>query len=56
MKQEILNQLRGHLIHLGAMPNEAEIMVTHADNTLPADTDFKTALDTIRKKFASKVL
>lgn len=57
MKQEILQQLRDHLVHLGAMPGEAEIMVTHANNNLPADTDFKTSLDTIRKKnFASKVL
>lgn len=51
MNQEILQHESAHLVHLGAMPGEAEIMVTSADNTLPADTDFKTSLDTIRKKF-----
>lgn len=51
MKAETLQQLRDHLVHLGAMPGEAEIMVTQADNTLPADTDFKTAISAIQKKF-----
>lgn len=51
MKREILQQLRDHLVHLGAMPGEADIMVALADNTLPADTDFKTAIDITEKKF-----
>ena len=51
MKQEILNQLRGHLIHLGAMPNEAEIMVTHADNNLPAEATFAEGTEYIKTHF-----
>lgn len=51
MKAEILRTLTAQLVHLGAMPGEAEIMANHADNTLPADTTFGEAIDYIKAHF-----
>ena len=51
MKAEILCTLTAQLIHLGAMPGEAEIMANQADNTLPADTSFAEAFDYIKSHF-----
>lgn len=51
MKAEILNTVRVHLIHLGALPGEAEIMANHADNTLPAGATFAEAIDYIKAHF-----
>lgn len=51
MKQETIEALRAHLVHLGAMPGEAEIMAAHADNNLPAEADIKTAIDYIKTQF-----
>lgn len=51
MKAEILRTLTAQLIHLGAMPGEAEIMATQADNTLPAGATFAEAFDYIKTHF-----
>lgn len=51
MKAEILRTLTAQLVHLGAMPGEAEIMATQSDNTLPADTSFGEAFDYIKTHF-----
>lgn len=52
MKQETLESLRGHLVaNYGAMPNEAEIMATAADNNLPAEATFAEGLEYIKTHF-----
>lgn len=51
MTQQIQQSLRDHLVHLGAMPGEAEIMTTYADNTLPAGASFAEAFDYIKTHF-----
>lgn len=51
MTAAILNTIRVHLIHLGAMPGEAEIMANYANNTLPEDTCFGDAIDYIKQHF-----
>lgn len=51
MKQSTLDALRAHLIHLGSMPGEAEIMSTAADNNLPAGASFAEALEYVISHF-----
>lgn len=51
MKAEILSTLTAQLVHLGAMPGEAEIMATQADNTLPAEATFAEAIDYVKTHF-----
>lgn len=51
MKADTRTALVAHLIHLGAMPGEAEIMATQADNTLPAGATFGEAIDYIKSHF-----
>lgn len=51
MKAEILRTLTAQLVHLGAMPGEAEIMANHADNELPADATFAQALYFVKIRF-----
>lgn len=51
MKAEILRALTAQLVHLGALPGEAEIMANHADNTLPAGATFAEAIDYIKAHF-----
>ena len=52
MTTRILNTLTAQLVHLGAMPGEAEIMANYADNTLPPGTTFAEAFDHIKTHFA----
>lgn len=51
MTQQIQQPLRDHLVHLGAMPGEAEIMAVAADNNLPAGATFSEAFDYIKTHF-----
>lgn len=51
MKAEILHTLTAQLVHLGAMPGEAEIMANYADNELPADATFAQALHFVKTTF-----
>ena len=51
MKAEILRTLTAQLVHLGAMPGEAEIMANYADNELQADATFAQAIDYIKSHF-----
>lgn len=51
MTQQIQQSLRDNLVHLGAMPGEAEIMANYADNELPAGATFAEAIDYIKKHF-----
>lgn len=51
MKAEILHSLTAQLVHLGAMPGEAEIMANYADNELPADATFAQALHFVKITF-----
>lgn len=51
MKAEILRTLTAQLVHLGAMPGEAEIMANYADNELPADATFAQALHFVKITF-----
>lgn len=51
MKAEILHTLTAQLVHLGAMPGEAEIMANYADNELPADATFAQALHFVKITF-----
>ena len=51
MRQQTIDALRAHLVRLGAMPGEAEIMANFADNNLPAGTGFSAALDFIKTRF-----
>jgi hypothetical protein len=52
MKQETIESMRGYLVaNYGAMPGEAEIMATAADNNLPAGTSFADALEYVKTHF-----
>lgn len=51
MKAEILRTLTAQLVHLGAMPGEAEIMANYADNELQADATFAQAFHFIKITF-----
>jgi len=55
MRQQTIDALRAHLVHLGAMPGEAEIMANFADNNMPngvpSEDHFSTALEIIKKHF-----
>lgn len=51
MKAETLHTLTAQLVHLGAMPGEAEIMANYADNELPADATFAQALHFVKITF-----
>ena len=51
MKATTREALVAQLIHLGAMPGEAEIMANYADNELPADATFAQALHFVKITF-----
>ena len=51
MKAATLEALVAQLIHLGAMPGEAEIMVNYADNELQADATFTQTFHFIKITF-----
>lgn len=51
MKAATREALVVQLIHLGAMPGEAEIAANVADNTLPAGASFSDAIAFVRKRF-----
>ena len=51
MTADTRKALVAQLIHLGCMPGDAEILASHADNTLPSGATFAEAYDYIKTHF-----